>query len=79
LESTWFDMSDLARHGMAARTWIVLRQLDTVKEIGRFAEPGWLLEFHGVASAMFPASAARKAASLDYNDLNSGWPHKPWV
>ena len=79
LNSSWFDLTDAARHGVAARVWIVLRQLEPVEEVGDFAEPGWLLEFQGVASAMFPASAARKAARLVYNDLNSGWPHRPWV
>ena len=72
-------MLDLSRNGLASHAWITLRQLEFVQREGRFAELGWTEEFRGVATAMYPKAASKKAVSLGYNDINPTWPHKPFV
>lgn len=79
MDPEWFLQNDLSRHGFGTRSWTVLRQLERVQRVGQYAEPGWVDEFRGVASAMYPASAARRAAQIQYSDINSGWPHRPFI
>lgn len=79
VDLNWFAMEDLIRLRLGSASWIVLRQLEVVKRETQHAEVGFIEEFHGVASAMFPKSAARRTGGLDYTDLNSTWPHRPWI
>ena len=69
MDQEWFDMKDIRRSNLAAKTWIPLRAARAFERVGQYGFVEFREDWFGTGSLAVPAHNRSDALTLSWNDI----------
>lgn len=79
MEKKWFEMQDLIRKDYDKSVWIPLLSSQVLNKQGEIGYEGYIEEFLGAVSIMFPEEKRQEALKINWSDVSLGHDNRPYA
>lgn len=68
-EQIWFEMPEIRRRSLSTAVWVPLRASELLISNGKHGNEGFLEEYFGLGSIMFPSDVPKGSLGLEWSDI----------